>query len=109
MRINRLGEPHTVFEPECLIGKRTYRANIYNISYKVVVQRFIEESADLCMIAALQDAMLAFSSELVGGINASETHDATCHVQGDIRAYVLFLKSTALKVVACTFATVVIA
>src|ERR1044072_540338 len=47
-------EPYTVFEPEGLIGQCTYRTNVNNVTYKVVIERFLNVSSDLGMVAQIE-------------------------------------------------------
>jgi hypothetical protein len=109
MRINRFQEPYAVLKTEGAVGECAYGTNIDYVSYKIIVERFLDIGSDFRMIAAIQYTMHAFIRNLVGHIHAAEAKNATRHVQLYIGTKIMFFECASLKFVACAFLAMIIA
>lgn len=96
MSIYRLGEPYPVLESEGSVGESTNRTNIDHITYKIIMECFLNIGSNFGMITSVKYAMNTFFSELVGNKNAAITKYATGHVQLDIFTKVVFFEGTLL-------------
>ncbi len=98
VRIYRLKKPYAVLETGGTVGERAYGAYVGYIADGVgLVQRCFDVGADLGMVAAAKDAVLAVVGELVCREHAAVAKDAARHVQFDVLADIFLLESSAFE------------
>src|SRR5579863_8405677 len=97
--LNRFGKPNTVFKAESFISQSSYRANIYNVTRKIVINSGFDIGGYFRMVAPVQNTVDAVVSDLVGSENTTVAKDATRHVQLYFIADIYFRKCTAVKLI----------
>ena len=97
--VHWIEEPNAAFEAKRAVCECTHGAHINDVAAEIIVNRFLDIGADLCVIAAVDDAVYTLLGELIGDVHTTETHDAARHVQFDIRSNVYFLEGAAFKFV----------
>jgi hypothetical protein len=71
-------EPDAVFEPEGLVRKGAYRADVDDVADKVVVERFLNIGGDLGMVTAIENSVRAFVRQLIGRKDTAITGPRSC-------------------------------
>src|SRR5690606_7120165 len=108
MSVHGFREPNPIFEPECLIGQRTYRTSIDHVPRKVVGNCIFDIGAYFSMIAPVQHPVDSIFGDLISDISTAIAKDTTVHMELYRRPQVASFGRPALFFGACSHHAVLV-